>query len=322
MTTLNRFSWTTRLVVPILFTLIFTGCTRVNAAPPPTRTPIPTFTPSPTYDVLATMVADAALATETASAPTITPTPTTTETPTVTPTPTVAAPQVVVKSPVNVRVGPALTHALIGSAQPGERFSAIAKSNDGAWWQIEYNGQNGWVFGELVAPENTDTLSVAVNVPTAPPPPPPPTATPTLTPVATNTPVPTNTPTPDYTYALTDMGSCTPTGGLTEYRGNIEYANGSRRNNICVHIAFWGPRQTKCSGCDIEDEGEWGFAPFGDNPPTDTWIEIYVINCPSSGIPPGGQNADFVNLTPLSPKWTHKVSGKEFCQDITFTSDE
>jgi hypothetical protein len=139
-------------LVLIFLTLIFTGCTRVNAGPPPTRTPIPTFTPSPTYDVLATMVADAAIATATASAPTITPTPTNTETPTV--TPTVALAKAVVKSPVNIRVGPSTTHPLMGAAQPGESFTVTAKSNDGAWWQIEYNGQSGWLFGELVERRN------------------------------------------------------------------------------------------------------------------------------------------------------------------------
>ena len=127
---------------------------------------------------------------------------------------------------------------------------------------------------------------------------------------------------PTYDYALTDIGKCETTGGLTQYNGWVEYKNGSERNNICVHIAFWGPRQTKCSGCDEADEGGWGFAPFGDNPPTDTMLEIYVVNCPASGMPAGGQNMDFVNLTPLSPKWTHQVKGKELCSGITFQSNE
>ena len=127
---------------------------------------------------------------------------------------------------------------------------------------------------------------------------------------------------PTYDYALTDIGKCETTSGLTQYNGWVEYKNGSERNNICVHIAFWGPRQTKCSGCDEAKEGGWGFAPFGDNPPTDTMLEIYVVNCPASGMPAGGQNMDFVNLTPLSPKWTHQVKGKELCSGITFQSKE
>jgi hypothetical protein len=118
------------------------------------------------------------------------------------------------------------------------------------------------------------------------------------------------------------MGKCEATGGLNQYQGVIRYNSGSERNNICVHIAFWGPRQTKCSGCDEAEEGAWSFAPFGDNPPIDTLVELYVVNCPTSGIPPGGQNTDFVNLTPLSPKWTHQVKGKEVCSGITFVSKE
>lgn len=309
-------------LVLLLFTLTFAGCTRVNAGPPPTRTPIPTFTPSPTYDVLATKVADAAIATATANAPTITPTPTNTETPTVTPTPTVSQPKVVVKSQVNIRVGPSTAHPVIGSAQPGESFTVTAKSSDGAWWQIDYNGQTGWLFGELVEAQNVEAVAVAVSVPTAPPPPPTLPPPPTNTPVATNTPAATNTPVPQYDYILKDMGKCETTTGLTQYQGVVRYNSGSERNNTCVHIAFWGPRQTKCSGCDESDQGRWSFAPFGENPPTDTFVEIYVVNCPTSGIPPGGQNTDFVNLTPLSPKWTHTVKDKVICSGITFTSKD
>lgn len=329
MATLKQLSWTPhralQWLVLLFLTLIFTGCTRVNAGPPPTRTPIPTFTPSPTYDVLATMVADAAIATATASAPTITPTPTNTETPTVTPTPTVAVAKVVVKSPVNIRVGPSTLHLLMGSAQPGESFTVTAKSNDGAWWQIDYNGQTGWLFGELVEAQNIETVAVAVSIPTAPPPPPtvpPPPPPATATPVATNTPAATNTPVPQYDYILKDMGKCEATTGLPQYQGVVRYNSGSERNNVCVHIAFWGPRQTKCSGCDEAEQGRWSFAPFGENPPTDTLVELYVVNCPTAGIPPGGQNTDFVNLTPLSPKWTYTVKGKEICSGITFTSKD
>ncbi|MEZ4861504.1 MAG: SH3 domain-containing protein [Caldilineaceae bacterium] len=303
----------------LLLGLLFAGCTRVNAAPPPTRTPIPTFTPTATYDALATLVAEADSATATASAPTVTPTPTTTDTPTITPTPTPEVAQVLITQPVNIRVGPSLAHAIIGAATAGEQFPVTAKSNDDAWWQITYNGQLAWIYAELVENHHTDAVPVAVSIPTLPPPPPP-TATPI--PTATTTPVASPTPTPHYTYDLDYGGDCHATDKLPQFRGIVEYKDGSPRNFACVHIAFWGPRQTQCSGCDSAGDGLWGFAPFGDSAPADTTVEIFVVNCPSEGVPPGGQNGNFVNLTPLSPKWIHRVSGKELCTDVTFVSKD
>jgi hypothetical protein len=323
MATPERFSLKFVLPVVLLLTVVVTGCAqRVDAGPPPTRTPIPTFTPSPTYDVLATMVFEAAAATATAEAPTITPTPTETETPTVTPTATPEVAQVIIPRAVNVRNGPSTLHNVIGSADSGESYAILGKNTDGSWWQIDYKGQTGWVFGEIVEEKAVTDIPVAVNIPTLPPP--PPTNTPTITPTPEFTPTPVNTPTPlpNYTYKLADSGTCEATTGLPQFKGSVEYLDGSPRNMACVHIAFWGPRQTQCSGCDRAGDGNWGFAPFGDTAPADTVVELFVVNCPASGIPPGGLNSDFVNLTPLSPSWVHRVNGKELCTDITFTSQD
>ncbi len=323
MTTPQRLSLTYAVPVLILLLLVLSGCSRrVNAGVPPTRTPIPTFTPSPTYDALATMAAEAATATATAEIPTSTPSPTATETPTVIPTATPEIAEITISRAINVRAGPSTYHAVIGGANTGDRYGILGKNSDGSWWQIDYNGQNGWVFAGIVEAKAATNVVVAVNIPTLPPP--PPTWTPTVTPLPefTATPVQTATPTPNYAYALADGGSCTATEGLPQFKGSVEYDDGSPRNMACVHIAFWGPRQTQCTGCDRAGDGNWGFAPFGDAAPADTTVEIYVVNCPSSGIPPGGQNSDFVNLTPLSPIWTHKVSGKELCTDITFLVKE
>ena len=313
------------LALIFLLTLVMTGCAeRVNAGPPPTRTPIPTFTPSPTVDVLATMVVEADAQTATASAPTITPTATETATPTVTPTPTVEVAKVTMPKAVNIRSGPSTFHNLLGTAEPGESYTILGKSSDGTWWQIDYKGQTGWVLGEIVESIGTEAIPVAVNIPTLPPPPPtpvPPTPVATATPQFTPTPAPTATPVPNYTYRLANKGTCEKTDGLPQYRGAVEYSDGSPRSLACVHIAFWGPRQTKCTGCDGEQEGDWGFAPFGESAPASTLVEIYVVNCPSSGVPVGGQNSDFVNLTPLSPTWTRTITGDEICRDILFTSD-
>lgn len=327
-TSCTKLSFKSSYIVPLflLSVLAMTGCAqRVNAGPPPTRTPIPTFTPSPTYDVLATMAVEAemaAAATATAEAPTATPTATETATATPTPTATPETARVLISRAINVRVGPSTYHAVIGSADSGDAFPILGKSSDGAWWQIDYNGQTGWVFAELVEQKAATDIPVAVNIPTLPPP--PPTWTPTITPTPEFTPTPVNTPTPtpNYSYNLADQGTCESTDGLPQFKGSLEYEDGSPRNRACVHIAFWGPRQTQCTGCDRAGDGNWSFAPFGDEAPSDTVVEIFVVNCPTDGIPPGGQNGNFVNLTPLSPPWIHKVSGKELCTDILFVSKD
>jgi hypothetical protein len=107
--------------------------------------------------------------------------------PTATPEPTAAPPtatpapaQVVVGAGgVNVRNGPGTNFSLVGSADPGSAAPLIGRYGD--WWQIQYNGSPGWVYGELVTAENADAVPQVV--PTASPTPAPvvPTATPAPT---------------------------------------------------------------------------------------------------------------------------------------------
>ena len=89
----------------------------------------------------------------------------------------------------------------------------------------------------------------------------------------------------------------------------------------CVYtIAFYGPRNTKCSGCDGVGNGEWGFSPFGGPAPAGTTVEIYVVQCPAN-MPLGGQSSDFGDLTPLSEKWVYTVNESMQCSGITFYGD-
>ena len=90
---------------------------------------------------------------------------------------------------MNVRQGPGTTYGLAGSAEPGTKFRVTGKSPDSAWWQIDYNGGAGWVFGELVTASNTEAVAVAQNIPAAPAPQPtqppaPPTNTPAPAPAS------------------------------------------------------------------------------------------------------------------------------------------
>ena len=148
-----------------------------QATPLPTRTPLPTFTPKPegaqpavdanaaaqtqppaqqpAQDQQAEPAAqdqpaetpaqtDAqAQPTQPAAAPTDTPAPAPTATPAQAPA------EVVMSGAVNIRSGPGTTYNLVGAANPNDKFRVTGKSPDGAWWQIDYNGQPAWVFGAV-----------------------------------------------------------------------------------------------------------------------------------------------------------------------------
>ena len=77
-------------------------------------------------------------------------------------------------------VAPGTSFKIIGTASQGEHFEITGKNlglND--WWQIEYNGHIGWVFGDLGTATSEYLVTVASNIP--------------ATPVATAKPVPTRT---------------------------------------------------------------------------------------------------------------------------------
>ena len=103
--------------------------------------------------------------------------------------------------------------------------------------------------------------------------------------------------------------------------GFVRYKSNAPRNAVCVHLFFYEPRTTKCSGCDGVGDGVWGFSPFNGPAPAGTTVEVFVIQCPSA-MPLGGQNEGFGNIIPLSPKWVHTFSKSEQCTGITFVGDE
>ncbi|MCB0111323.1 MAG: SH3 domain-containing protein, partial [Caldilineaceae bacterium] len=181
----RRFSSSLLIGFVLLMAVGLTGCLNLMAtdAEPldPTRTPIPTFTPTdipPTADVAATEAAQAAMAQATAdaaataaAAPTDTPVP---SEPTATSTPDSAV--AVVNQGMNVRSGPGTNYSIIGAAQAGDQYVITGKDNSGGWWQVDFNGQSGWLFGQLVTANNSSGVAIAQNIPAPPPP--------------TNTPVP------------------------------------------------------------------------------------------------------------------------------------
>jgi hypothetical protein len=329
----------------LLITSIVAACGTPAEPPAPTREPAPTFTPTaeiqaPGSNVdpavaAAAATAAAAAATATQAAPAEQPTATPeqaaapTEAPTVAPTPTTAASaEVVINSQINVRGGPGTNYNIVGAANAGERYPVTGKNNDGTWWQINFNGQQGWVFGELVTAQNVQAVAVAPNIPAPPPTNTPAPVPPTPVPQPTTAPPPaaeqpTAAPPPanndNFPFILGENVSCAPNAGNTYFSGFIRRSDNSLMNGVCVHIAFYGPRTTKCSGCDGVGDGIWGFNPFGGPAPAGTTVEIFVVPC-SGNMPFGGQTeqSGFGDLTPQSPKWTRTIQASEQCTGITF----
>jgi hypothetical protein len=210
----------------------------------------------------------------------------------------------------NLRAGPGTNYDRLGSYAAGTTLAVTGKSAAGDWIQVQApDGITGWM-ADSVLQVNTDLRRVAVTA-----------APPTPTPIAT--PEPTATPRPivlDYPFSfVSGTERCDPNSSATFFDGFVRNRDDSLLNGVCVHIAFFGPRNTKCSGCDGVGNGRWGFSPFGGPAPAGTTVEIFVVECPGA-MPPGGQSAStgFGDLTPKSDKWTRTVNASEQCTGITF----
>ena len=297
----------------LAWTLAGCGGMGAQATPLPTRTPLPTFTP--------TMAAAA----QPAEPQPVEPQPAEpqpaepAENPTETPTSTPQIAQLVLNDLVNIRSGPGTSYGLVGSGQQGNIFRITGKNSDGSWWQIDYNGQAGWVFGQLVAVTGGETVAVAQNIPPAPAPPTntpvPPTPAPAQ--AAPAQPAPAQPPADNYPYLLGNTETCAPNPGQTYFSGYTRDRSNNLINGVCIHLHFYEPRTTKCSGCDGVGDGLWGFSPFGGPAPRGTTVEIFVVACPGS-LPLGGQSSNFSDLTPQSPKWVRTINDSEQCTGITF----
>lgn len=340
------------LAVAALVLMIMPACALTNlvAREEPGPAPTPSFTPKPTFTPTA-VVTEAPVVAPTftpTAAPTDTPTPeaspTPAESPTAEPTATAQGARVVINNPtLNVRGGPGTNYGVVGQVRNGERYDVTGKNPAGNWYQINFNGQTGWVSGDFTTVEgDAAAIPVAADIP-APPvavqptatarpvvvvqptPRPQPTAAPqsTAAPVPTTPPAPTAPPAPTYPFSLV-QGSyrCDPNAATTYFNGFVRRRDNSLMNGVCVHVAYYGPRNTKCTGCDGVGDGIWGFSPFGGPAPTGTTVEVFVVSCPGS-MPPGGQTLEtgFGDLTPRSDKWVHTVTTSEQCTGITFVAN-
>ncbi len=300
-----------------LAVLAIAGCVAAprNASPiPPTKTPKPTFTPTPAVTPTPIPIVTPTRPTAPTAVPTATLEPSPTAVP---PTPTPAAPKLTANQNVNVRSGPGTNYTLIGALSAGQSFEIIGKNPTGDWYQFDFNGRTGWVRQDFVTVSgDSGAIKVAQNIPPPPPTVPPPTPTP-VPPTAPPPP-----PAPVYPFSLLKgVERCDPNIGNTYFNGFVRNRDNSPLNGVCVHIAFYGPRQTKCSGCGGVGDGVWGFSPFGGPAPRGVTVEIFVVSC--DGVPEGGQDqrTGFGNLTPLSDKWVRTINDSEQCTGITFVKN-
>jgi hypothetical protein len=199
-----RFSGGVRTVGLLAMLFLLSGCgffagaeTEPTPAPAEIRALVPTFTPTSADQAPAPT--NTPVVQEVAAAPATTMPVSDTmpisgtvaeagaETPTPEPTAT-AAPQaklIVAQDAVNVRLGPGTDYGLAGDASTGQTFDITGKNQAGDWWQFCcINGQQAWIFAQLVTTENADSVAVVTDLPPKPvvEAPPPQAAAPTATP--------------------------------------------------------------------------------------------------------------------------------------------
>ena len=329
-----------RWIVTLTFTsaiLLLAACgpRRAEVEPPrPTITPVPTFTSTP---VGATAPDTSGQTNVQVQPPAQTPLTATDAPVSPTETPAPQVPMVTIGNTImNVRAGPGTNYPVVGTAAPDEQFPITGKNPGlGDWWEIDYRGRTGWIYGPLVTATNAAGVAVASFIPAAPPP--------TATPIPSPTPVPapTQPPAPQYPFSLASQGQCRRHDRVTTFKGIVcqrggnpqegcAQFNSQPKNDVCVHVAFSGPKNTKCSGCS-EPYGVWGFTPFGVAPEGQSLhdkvrgitVEIFVVPCPAElQADKRGNNIftskDFSNLAPQSQKWTKTLNESMECTGITF----
>ncbi len=61
---------------------------------------------------------------------------------------------------MNVRSGPGTAYDRIGGAAEGETYDVTGRSQDGEWWQIDFDGRSGWIFAPYVLAANVENVPV------------------------------------------------------------------------------------------------------------------------------------------------------------------
>ena len=198
----------------------------------------------------------------------------------------------------------------------------MGKNSAGDWYQFSFNGQQGWVRQDFVTlTGDTGVMQIAQNIPA-----PPPTARPRRRLNRPRRPRPGSSPpvappAPTYPFSLIKgVERCDPNVGTTYFSGVVRNRDNSPHNGACVHVAFFGPWETKCSGCGGEAMGI-GASPFRRSGPQGTPVEIFVVSCEKVPETGQGESTGFSNLTPQSDKWVRTIGESEQCTGITFVKN-
>jgi uncharacterized protein YraI len=141
----------------------------------------------------------------------------------------------------NVRAGPGTGYETVGFLEPGDTAEITGRYDD--WFQIDYDGTDGWVAGWIV------TATGADNVPQAGPPGETPTSTSTPTPTSTATPA--TTPTRNATPNATQTPTLEPAEGMTSpkddgfYLVGIDIASGKWHSTGEGAGCYWARRDSE-----------------------------------------------------------------------------
>jgi len=68
---------------------------------------------------------------------------------------------------IDVRKGPAENYNVIGRAESGAKYPVSGQNGDGSWWQIDYDGEDGWVPAAAV--NRNEIAAPVVSIPLPPP---------------------------------------------------------------------------------------------------------------------------------------------------------
>jgi uncharacterized protein YraI len=199
-----------------------------------TRTPIPTFTPAPAQPFIIVPTLTPPTPVPTATATRVLPSPGTGgEGDSVsatgnTPGSSALAqppnqPSLVAPGAVNIRSGPGINYAVIGTLNANTTMPIVGRNGDASWWQIKItNDTQGWVSNAVVSASNINDVPVVEASP-----PPSPTSVPAQ-PAASNPP-----PRPKYQFEPTgwwDDGN----KGLTRFYGSIVDVNNNPVDGVFV----------------------------------------------------------------------------------------
>ena len=182
------------LAVPIIYlalgTVFLIAPDNPTASERPTYIPVATFTSTPEESTASvTAVQFDAQDQEKLSETPVSSTPVPVTPLSLSPVPSTATPRpmVTINNNMNVRGGPGTNYPIIGTSSPGQQYLITGMNPAGDWWEIDFDGSDGWVYGPLVNATNGESVRVVTRIPPTPRPP---------TPTRTSRPVPPTTTVP------------------------------------------------------------------------------------------------------------------------------